>query len=139
SARASRHQASGDGSAGRRTAPGRPVRDRRAGQRRRCGIPGGASMWQSWAGDGVPHPAPDGSGGYYFPQSVIINYAIIETQDGRPIVVIGPEVSTTSDEMSPLGHPTMGACASGGGAALALTAGELEGTTLSNHSGRFGY
>jgi hypothetical protein len=96
-------------------------------------------MWQSWAGDGVPHPAPDGSGAYYFPQSVIINYAIIETQDGRPIVVIGPEVSTTSDEMSPLGHPTMGACASGGGAALALTAGELEGTTLSNHSGRFGY
>ena len=70
---------------------------------------------------------------------MIINYAITETRDGQPIVVVGPEVSTTSDEMSPLGHPTLGACASGGGVALALTAGELEGTTLSNHSGRFGY
>jgi hypothetical protein len=96
-------------------------------------------MWNSWAGDGVPHTAPDGSGAYYFPEAVIINYTIIATRDGRPIVVIGPEVSTTSDQMSPLGHPTMGACASGGGAALALSAGELQETTLSNHSGRFGY
>ena len=39
----------------------------------------------------------------------------------------------------PLGHPTLGGCASAGGAPLALIAGEVRGTTLTNHSGRFGH
>jgi len=95
--------------------------------------------WNGWAGDGQAHPAPDGSGAYYFPQQLLINYAIVPIQNGPPIIVIGPEVSMTSDEMSPLGHPTLGPCASGGGAPLVLMAGEFYGTTINNHSGRFGY
>jgi hypothetical protein len=97
------------------------------------------ASWTSWAGDGQPHPAADGSGAYYFPLDLLLNYTIVATTDESPIVVLGPEVSLTSDEKTPLGHPTLGACTSGGGAALALMAGELQGTTLSNHSGRFGY
>jgi hypothetical protein len=96
-------------------------------------------MWQGWAGDGKAHPAPDGSGAYYFPSSVLINYAILETSDALPVVVIAPEVSQAADGSAPIGHPTLGGCASGGGAPLALMAGELHGTTLNNHSGRFGY
>jgi hypothetical protein len=98
------------------------------------------TQWLGWAGDGKPHPASDGGGAaYYFPQSVLINYTIVETSDGRPIVVLGPEVSLTADDKSPLGHPTLGGCAAGGGAPLVLMAGELAGTTLTNHSGRYGH
>jgi hypothetical protein len=97
------------------------------------------AMWQKWAGDGVAHAAPDGSGDYYFPASVLINFAILETSDGPPVVVIGPEVSLAADGSTPIGHPTLGACPGGGGAPLALMAGEIHGTTLTNHSGRFGY
>lgn len=95
--------------------------------------------WNAWAGDGMAHPAPDGSGAYYFPKFVLINYTIVETRDGSPVIVIGPEVSSTADGMSPLGHPTLGTCPSGGGAPLVLIAGELNGTTLTNHSGRYGH
>jgi len=107
--------------------------------------PGGAAAfqaalanWNAWAGDGNAHPAPDGSGSYYFAQ-VLINYAIVPTSNGRPAVIVGPEVSLTADGKSPLGHPTLGVCPTGGGAPLALMAGELAGTVLSNHSGRFGW
>ena len=95
--------------------------------------------WNAWAGDGMAHQAPDGSGAYYFPKFVLINYTIVETRDGMPVIVIGPEVSLTEDGMSPLGHPTLGTCASGGGAPLVLMAGELAGVTLTNHSGRYGH
>ena len=97
------------------------------------------AMWQGWAGDGVAHAAPDGGGGYYFPAGVLINFAILETGDGLPVVVLGPEVSLAADGSTPIGHPTLGVCPAGGGAPLALMAGELHGTTLTNHSGRFGY
>jgi hypothetical protein len=97
------------------------------------------ATWLAWAGDGSPHPAPDGSGAYYFPGLLLINYTILETGDGSVVVVIGPEVSVTADGKSPLGHPTLGGCAGGGGAPLALLAGEIAGTTLTNHSGRFGH
>ena len=97
------------------------------------------AKWQGWAGDGVAHAAPDGSGSYYFPVGVLINFAILETSDGLPVVVLGPEVSVAADGSTPIGHPTLGVCPAGGGAPLALMAGELHGTTLTNHSGRFGY
>jgi hypothetical protein len=106
---------------------------------------GGAALqtalasWNGWAGDGNPHPAPDGSGAYYFPQFVLINYTILETSDGLPVVVVGPEVSVTADGKSPLGHPTLGVCPGGGGAPLVLMAGEIAGTEMSNHSGRYGH
>lgn len=96
-------------------------------------------MWQGWAGDGVAHAAPGGSGSYYFPAGVLINFAILETSDGLPVVVLGPEVSLAADGSTPIGHPTLGVCPAGGGAPLAMMAGELHGTTLTNHSGRFGY
>ena len=97
------------------------------------------ATWRAWSGDGQPHPAPDGSGAYYFPRSVLVNYTVLEAADGALVVVIGPEVSLTADGKTPLGHPTLGGCADGGGAPLVLIAGELRGTTLTNHSGRFGY
>jgi hypothetical protein len=97
------------------------------------------AKWQSWAGDGVSHSAPDGTGAYFFPSSLLINYVILETNDGVPVIVVGPEVSLTSDGNTPLGHPTLGACPGGGGAPLAVIAGEISGTTLTNHSGRFGH
>jgi hypothetical protein len=97
------------------------------------------AMWQGWAGDGVAHVAPDGSGPYYFPANVLINYAILETSNGLPVVVIGPEVSLAADGSTPIGHPTLGVCPGGGGAPLALMAGEIHGSILTNHSGRFGY
>lgn len=97
------------------------------------------AMWQNWAGDGVGHAAPDGSGSYYFPAGVLINFAILETSDGLPVVVIGPEVSLAADGSTPIGHPSLGVCPGGGGAPLALMAGEIHGTTLTNHSGRFDY
>ncbi len=97
------------------------------------------STWMSWAGDGNPHSGPDGTGPYYFPSGVLINYVILETSEGVPVIVIGPEVSQAADGSTPIGHPTLGVCSSGGGAPLALTAGEVVGTTLNNHSGRFDY
>jgi hypothetical protein len=48
-------------------------------------------------------------------------------------------VSLSDDGMTPLGHPTLGACAAGGGAPLVLMAGEVWGTTITNHSGRFNH
>jgi hypothetical protein len=96
------------------------------------------ATWQTWAGDGQPHAAPDG-GNYYMIDFAPINYTILETSDGLPVVVVAPEVSPTANGKSPLGHPTLGACPAGGGAALVLTAGEIAGTMLSNHSGRFGH
>jgi hypothetical protein len=97
------------------------------------------ATWHSWAGDGNAHAGPDGTGSYYFPSGVLINYVILETGDGLPVVVIGPEVSLSADGSTPIGHPSLGVCAGGGGAPLALIAGEVDGTTLTNHSGRFDY
>ncbi len=94
--------------------------------------------WQAWAGDGNPHASSDGTG-YYFAAEFPINYAIFETPDGQPVLVIAPEVSLTADGKTPLGHPTLGACAQGGGAPLVLMAGEVWGTTITNHSGRFNH
>jgi hypothetical protein len=95
--------------------------------------------WQAWAGDGNPHASSDGTGAYYFAAAFPINYAIFETPDGQPVLVIAPEVYLTADGMTPLGHPTLGACAQGGGAPLVLMAGEVWGTTITNHSGRFNH
>ena len=97
------------------------------------------ATWRSWAGDGKPHTGPDGTGAYYFPSGVLINYVILETSDGVPVVVIGPEVSLAADGSTPIGHPALGVCQGGGGAPLALMAGEVDGATLTNHSGRFDY
>jgi hypothetical protein len=97
------------------------------------------ASWRSWAGDGQAHPAPDGSGTYYFPTKLLINYVIVETADAVPVVVIGPEVSPDAAGAKLLGHPTLGACTAGGGAPLVLIAGEISGTTLTNHSGRYGH
>jgi len=97
------------------------------------------STWLSWAGDGQPHPAPDGTGAYYFASGFPVNYVVLETSAGFPVIVVGPEVSLTSDGKTPIGHPTLGVCPAGGGVALAMIAGELNGTTLNNHSGRFDY
>ena len=80
------------------------------------------ATWLSWGGDGQPHAAPDGTGAYYFASGVSINYVILETSDGFPVIVIGPEVSLTADGTTPIGHPGLGVCAAGGGAALALIA-----------------
>ncbi|HEY7374464.1 MAG TPA: hypothetical protein VIF57_20030 [Polyangia bacterium] len=96
------------------------------------------ATWQTWAGDGQPHAAPDGSS-YYMIEFAPINYTIVETSDGLPVVVVGPEVSPTANGKSPLGHPTLGVCPAGGGAPLVLMAGEIAGTVLSNHSGRYGH
>jgi hypothetical protein len=95
--------------------------------------------WLAWAGDGSAHPGPDGAGAYYFPANVLVNYTILEGADALPVVVIGPEVSLTADGKTPLGHPTLGACATGGGAPIVLMAGDMSGTVLTNHSGRFGH
>ena len=94
--------------------------------------------WQAWSMDGNPHPGDDGTGEYYF-VGLGVNFVLLETPDGHPTLVIGPEVSTTPDGKSPLGHPTLGACATGGGAPLALMGGEIVGTSIDNHSGRFNH
>jgi hypothetical protein len=95
--------------------------------------------WKAWAGDGQPHSAPDGSGSYYFPAQLSVNYVVVPTSAGAPLVVIAPEVSMDPDFKTPLGHPTLGACADRGGSPLAFIAGDVFGTTVSNGSGRFGY
>lgn len=97
------------------------------------------TTWLSWAGDGQAHPAPDGTGAYYFAAGVLINYVVLETSDGVPVIVIGPEVSRAADGSTPIGHPTLGVCPSGGGAPLAMTGGEVHGTIINNHSGRYDY
>jgi hypothetical protein len=95
--------------------------------------------WQAWSGDGAPHGGADGQGAYYFSAELLVNYVILESSDGAPVLVVSPEVSLTDDGMTPLGHPTLGACATGGGAPLVLMAGEVWGTTITNHSGRFNH
>lgn len=97
------------------------------------------STWLAWGGDGKPHPGADGTGAYYFASGFPINYVILETSAGSPVIVIGPEVSLSANGTDPIGHPSLGACAAGGGAPLALIAGEVHGTTLNNHSGRYDY
>ena len=97
------------------------------------------ATWLSWGGDGQPHPAPDGTRAYYFAAGFPVNYVILETSEGVPVIVIGPEVSQASDGSTPIGHPTLGVCPSGGGAPLAMTGGEVHGTTINNHSGRYDY
>jgi hypothetical protein len=97
------------------------------------------STWLSWQGDGMAHPGPDGTGAYHFEPGAPINYVILETTGGFPVIVIGPEVSLAADGTTPIGHPTLGVCSAGGGASLAMTAGEIHGTTLNNHSGRYDY
>ena len=97
------------------------------------------ATWQTWAGDGNPHPAVDGTGAYYLAADLLVNFLILQANDGQPILIIAPEVSVTADGLTPLGHPTLGACGTGGGAPLALMAGEIHGTTINNHSGRFNH
>jgi hypothetical protein len=97
------------------------------------------ATWSSWAGDHQPHTPPGGTGAYYFPSNFPINYVVLETSTGFPVIVIGPEVSLTPDGNNPLGHPTLGVCPAGGGAPLALVAGEVHGATLNNRSGRYDY
>jgi hypothetical protein len=111
------------------------VRDSAGG----AAVAGAVATWLGWAGDGKPHAGPDGRGAYYFPGPILVNYTILEDAAGAPVIVIGPEVSLTADGKSPLGHPTLGGCAAGGGAPLVLMAGELGGTNLTNHTGRFGH
>ncbi len=96
------------------------------------------ATWTSWGGDGQPHPAPDGTGAYYFAAGFPVNYVVLETGDGVPVIVIGPEVSQAADGSAPIGHPTLGVCPSGG-APLAMAGGEVHGNTINNHSGRFDY
>ncbi|HVV86008.1 MAG TPA: hypothetical protein VHE35_23270 [Kofleriaceae bacterium] len=95
------------------------------------------AMWTSWIGDGQAHQAPDGTGGYYFPPSMPINYTIVPTTRGAPLIVIGPEVATDVSFRRELGHPTLGGCPDGG-APLGFLGGTLEGTKLTNRSGRYG-
>ncbi len=97
------------------------------------------STWLSWAGDGKPHAAPDGTGAYYFEPDLPINYVILETSAGFPVLVIGPEINLTPDDETPLGHPALGVCPAGGGAVLAMIGGEVHGTLINNHSGRYDY
>src|SRR5262245_38855306 len=94
-------------------------------------------LWRSWAGDGQPHAPRGGSGSYWFPSPLTINYDVVPTTSGRPLIVVAPEVSMDPDFGTPLGHPTLGACPEGG-APLAFLAGAIHDTILSNRSGRFG-
>jgi hypothetical protein len=95
--------------------------------------------WNAWAGDGQAHPAPDGSGSYYFPAPLPVDYVIIPGVGGEPLIVVGPEVTIDAAYAKPLGHPTLGACAGQGGAPLAYIGGTVHGTLLTNRSGRFGH
>jgi hypothetical protein len=95
--------------------------------------------WNMYSGDGQAHPGPDGQGAYYFPKPLPVNYVVVPTSAGAPIIVIAPEVSMDPEFKTPLGHPTQGACSVQGGAPLAFIAGDIQGTKVSNGSGRFGY
>lgn len=94
--------------------------------------------WLAWAGDGLPHPAPDGTGQYWFPAPLPINYVIVPTGAGDPLIIVAPEVMVHPTLDRPLGHPTMGACPGTGGTPVAFLGGTIEGTILTNRSGRFG-
>jgi hypothetical protein len=95
------------------------------------------AQWEAWAGDGVPHTGPHGPGEYYFPEWLPINYVVIPTVTGEPLIVIAPEVSRTVSHTRPLGHPTLGACGPTGGAPLAFFGGMIDDTIIDNRSGRF--
>jgi hypothetical protein len=95
-------------------------------------------QWLAWSGDGQPHPAPGGGGSYWFEPGIAINYVLVPTADGRPLIVIGPEVSRDAGYVTQQGHPTLGVCTERGGAPMAFIGGDLRGTVLSNRSGRFG-
>jgi hypothetical protein len=97
------------------------------------------ASWQAWAGDGQPHPAPDGSGTWWFRSPLSIQYVLVPTADGRPLIVIAPDVTPDAALQAPQGHPTLGACTGSGGAPLAYVGGEIHDATLSNRSGRFGH
>jgi hypothetical protein len=98
------------------------------------------ALWRSWADDGQPHPAPDGSGSWWFRSPLSIQYVLVPTADGRPLIVIAPDVSPDPALAAPQGHPTLGACPGSGGAPFAYVGGEVtHGTTISNRSGRFGH
>lgn len=96
------------------------------------------ASWAAWSGDGQAHPAPDGSGSYYFPNFLVVNYLVVPTTIGKPLILIAPEPSLDAAHTRPLGHPTLGAC-SEGGAPTAYIGGDIQGTTLTNGSGRFGF
>jgi hypothetical protein len=97
-------------------------------------------LWRSWADDGQPHPAPDGSGSWWFRSPLSIQYVLVPTADGRPLIVIAPDVSPDPGLEAPQGHPTLGACPGSGGAPLAYLGGDItHGTRISNGSGRYGY
>ncbi|HUQ08151.1 MAG TPA: hypothetical protein VM261_36900 [Kofleriaceae bacterium] len=98
------------------------------------------ALWSSWAADGQPHPAPDGSGSWWFRYPLAIQYVLVPTTDGRPLIVIAPDVSPDAELEAPQGHPTLGACPDTGGAPFAYVGGEItHGTRISNRSGRFGH
>jgi hypothetical protein len=90
-------------------------------------------LWQSWAGDGQSHS------GYWFSDFVAINFVLVPTVTGAPLIIIGPEPFADADFDEPIGHPTLGACAGHGGAPLAFIGGQVRHTTLNNHSGRYGH
>lgn len=96
------------------------------------------AQWQSWGGDGQPHTGPNGPGEYYFPEWPLVNYLVVPTVNGDPVIVIAPEVSQNAELTRKLGHPTLGGCAAHGGAPLAFFGGELKADdVITNHSGRF--
>jgi len=96
------------------------------------------ASWVAWSGDGQAHPAPDGSGSYYFPDFLVINYIVVPTTIGKPLILIAPEPTLDAAHTRPLGHPTLGACSEGGGP-VAFIGGDIQGTTITNGSGRFGF
>lgn len=94
-------------------------------------------IWKRWEGDSMPHTAPNGKGTFFFPAPLTINFSLIRDSRGRIVAVIGPEVATDSPAGPLLGHPTLGACETGG-LALCLVGGEIVGNTINNNSGRCG-
>ena len=135
------HQAEGELEAGRRDARQQPIcrcsRSDRTGAaasrlRSPCGRDGRVTVSRT--------PRREAAEASHLPAGVLINFAILETSDGFPVVVLGPEVSLAADGSTPIGSTRRWASApQAGGAPIALMAGELHGTTLTNHSGRFGY
>jgi hypothetical protein len=97
------------------------------------------AQWLAWSGDGQAHPAPDGTGSYYFPGDVPVNYMLVRSADGSPMIIIAPEISSDPSFTTPLGHPTLGACNLTGGSPLAYIAGTVRGTIVTNASGRYGF